>query len=175
MKVSSNSSELSKLFKNDRFFCGHWCVGEEYEKKGNQSVVDPESGGEAPSGGCLSAKGLDAGHLEDVGSGFEGFGRSAVAGEKGNPGLAATEVERLRIWVVEREGVPELAGEAQKVTGRVGRWRKQMERRGGVPVLRLGAAGRTGVGSVGRPPMPRVINVVRPNRVRPGGPGTGVR
>jgi hypothetical protein len=98
-----------------------------------------------------------------------------VADEKGNPGLAATEVEGLRTWVAEREGVYELVGEARKVAGRVGRWRKQVERRGGVPVLWLGAAGRTGVGSVGWPPMPQVVNAVRPNQVRPRGPGTGIR
>ncbi len=40
-----------------------------------------------------------------------------------------------------------------------------MERRGGVPVLGLGAADRTGVGSVGRPPTPRVVDVARPSRV----------
>ena len=50
-----------------------------------------------PSGSRLSAKGLDADHLEDVGSGFEGFDQSAAAGEKMNPGLAATEVERFRV------------------------------------------------------------------------------
>ncbi len=45
-----------------------------------------------------------------------------VAGEKGNPGLVATEVERLR--VAERKGVPELAGEALKIAGRVSRRRE---------------------------------------------------
>ena len=77
-----------------------------------------------PSGGHLSAKGLDAGHLGEVGPGFEGFDRSVAVGERVNPGLAATEVERLRLWVAEREGVPESAGEAQKVAGRVGQWRE---------------------------------------------------
>jgi len=47
-----------------------------------------------------------------------------VVDEKVNPGLAVTEVERLRIWVAEREGVPELAGEARKVAGQVGQRRE---------------------------------------------------
>ncbi len=41
-------------------------------------------------------------------------------GERVNLGLVATEVERLRLWVAERESVPESAGEARKVAGRVG-------------------------------------------------------
>jgi len=86
-----------------------------------------------------------------------------VADERGNLVLAVAEVEGLRIWVAEREGVSESADEARKITGRMGRWRKQVKRRGGVSVLGLGAADRTGVGGVGRPPTPRVVNVVRPN------------
>ncbi len=52
------------------------------------------------------------------------FGRSAVAGERGNPRLVTTEVEWLRLLVAERESVPESTGEARKVAGRVGRWRE---------------------------------------------------
>ncbi len=92
-------------------------MGEESKKKQNQSVVDP-------SGGRLSAEGLDAGHLGEVGPGFEGFDRSVAVGERVNLGLVATEVERLRLWMAERESVSELAGEAQKVAGRVGRRRE---------------------------------------------------
>ncbi len=95
-----------------------------------------------------------------------------VADERGNPALAVAEVEGLRIWVAEREGVSELADEARKVAGLMGRWRKQVKRHGGVSVLGPGAAVRTGPGSVGRPPTPRVISVARPNRVRPEGHGT---
>ncbi len=69
-------------------------------------------------------QGLDAGHLGETGPGFEGFDRSVAVGEKVNPDLAATEVERLRLWVAERERVSESAGEARKVTGRVGRQRE---------------------------------------------------
>jgi hypothetical protein len=36
---------------------------------------------------------------------LEEFDRSAVAGGRANLGLAVTEVERLRLWVAEREGV----------------------------------------------------------------------
>ena len=124
MKISSNSGKLSNLFKNDCFFGGHWSIGEESKKNRNQSAVDPESGRKAPSGGHLSAEGLDAGHLGEVGPGFEGFDRSAAVGEWVNLGLVATEVERLRLWMAERESVSESAGEARKVAGRVGRWQE---------------------------------------------------
>ena len=116
-----------------------------------------------PSGGCLPAKSLEARHLEDVGSGCEGFGWSVVADDRGNLVLAVAEVKGLRIWVAEREGVSESAGEARKVAERVGRRRQQVERRGDVPVLWLGAADRTLLGSVGRPPAPRVVDVARPS------------
>ncbi len=52
------------------------------------------------------------------------FGRSAAAVGRANLGLAATEVERFRLWVAEREGVSEPADEARKVVGRVGRRRE---------------------------------------------------
>jgi hypothetical protein len=122
MEISGNSGKLSNLFKNDCFLRGHWSIGEESKKNRNQSAVDPESGGEVPSGGGLPAKGLEARHLEDVGSGCEGFDRSVAVGERVNLGLVATEVEWLRLWVAERESVSESAGEARKVAGRVGRW-----------------------------------------------------
>ncbi len=53
-----------------------------------------------------------------------------AADERGNLVLAVTEVEGLRVWVAEREGVSESADEARKVAGRMGRWRKQVKRRG---------------------------------------------
>ncbi len=61
-----------------------------------------------------------------------------MVGGQANLGLVATEVERPRLWVAEREGVSEPAGEARKVAGRMSRWREQVKRRGGVPVLWLG-------------------------------------
>jgi hypothetical protein len=101
MEVSSNSGELANLLKNDRFLREHWGVGKEDKKKRQQFQVGPDSGGEAPSGSRLSAKGLDAGHLDEVGLGFEGHGQSAaVAGGQRIPGSAllgdrtvGTEVE----------------------------------------------------------------------------------
>ncbi len=95
-----------------------------------------------------------------------------VAGGQGNLGLGAAEVEWLRLGVAERKGVPESVGEAREIAERVGRRWQQVDWRRDVPVLGLGAADRAGVGSVGRPPTPRVVNVVRPKRVRPGGPET---
>jgi hypothetical protein len=89
-----------------------------------------------------------------------------------NSGLVLAEVEWLRLGMAERKGVPEPVGEAREVAGRVGRRRQQVDRRGDVPVLGLGTAGRTGLGSVGRPPAPRVVDVARPNRVRSGGAET---
>ncbi len=47
-----------------------------------------------------------------------------MAGGQVNLGLVATEVERLRLWVAERESVSESADEARKVAGRVGRQRE---------------------------------------------------
>jgi len=45
-----------------------------------------------------------------------------VAGEQGSPVLAVAEVEGLRVWAAEREGISDLAGEARKVAGLVGWW-----------------------------------------------------
>ena len=89
-----------------------------------------------------------------------------------NSGLVLAEVEWLRLGVAERKGVPEPVGEAREIAARVGRRRQKVYRRGDVPVLRLGAVDRAGLGSVGRPPAPRVVDVARPSRVRPGGAGT---
>jgi len=62
-------------------------------------------------------RGPEARHLGDVGLGCEGSGQPAVADEQGSPVLAVAEVEGLRVWAVEREGVSDLAGEAREVAG----------------------------------------------------------
>ncbi|MFN9940273.1 MAG: hypothetical protein ACK56I_12445, partial [bacterium] len=80
-------------------------------------------------------KGPDARHLGNVRLGCEGSGRPVAADEQGNPVLAVAEVEGLRVWAVEREGVSDLAGEAREVAGLMCRWRKQVKQCRGVSVL----------------------------------------
>ena len=88
-------------------------------------------------------KGLDAGHLEEVGSGFEGHGLAAVAADGlrlSDPALpgervVVTKIESLGFRRTERETVLELVGETREVAGRVCCRRQQMDGGRRIPVL----------------------------------------
>ncbi len=128
-------------------------------------------------------KGLDAGHLVEVGSGFEGHGPAVVAADELSLSdlvllggrVVVTEIESLGFRRTERETVSELVGETREVSGRVCCRRQQMDGGRRIPVLWLGAAGRAADGSAGRPPMLRVVGCVQPSRARLGGPWIAVR
>jgi hypothetical protein len=70
--------------------------------------------------------GPEARHPEDVGFGCVGFGLPEVAGGQENPVLVVAEVEGLRVWVAEREGVSDPVGQVLEVAGLVGRWREEV-------------------------------------------------
>ncbi len=87
-------------------------------------------------------KGLAAGYLEEVGSGFEGHGPAAVAADGlrlSDPALlgdwvVVTEIESLSFRRTERETVSELVGETREIAGRVCCRRQQMDGGRRIPV-----------------------------------------